>query len=68
MTPRLLTAAEVAELLRVSKNTVYRLARSNRLPWVRIGESVRFRPDDVEGFVERNRQDGAQPRAVRNAR
>lgn len=41
---RLLTAQEVADRLRVSQETVYRMARrvNNPLPAVRIGDCVRF--------------------------
>lgn len=42
----LLTAAEVAERLRVSRGSVYRGLPGLRP--VRIGRRVRYRPDDVE--------------------
>ena len=38
---RFLTVAEVAELMRVSKMTVYRLVHSGELPAVRFGRSYR---------------------------
>ncbi|MGO2110596.1 MAG: helix-turn-helix domain-containing protein [Pseudoclavibacter sp.] len=38
---RFLTVAEVAELMRVSKMTVYRLVHSGELPAVRFGRSFR---------------------------
>ena len=38
---RFLTVAEVAELMRVSKMTVYRLVHSGDLPAVRFGRSYR---------------------------
>jgi excisionase family DNA binding protein len=44
----LLTAKEVAELLRCSKQAVYWWAETGVLPHVRIGRAVRFRRDDVE--------------------
>ena len=37
------TVAEVAELMRVSKMTVYRLVHSGELPAVRVGRSFRVR-------------------------
>lgn len=40
--PRVLTCAQVAELLGVSKARVYRMAREGDLPAVRYGRSVRF--------------------------
>ena len=38
---RFLTVAEVAEIMRVSKMTVYRLVHSGDLPAIRFGRSFR---------------------------
>jgi excisionase family DNA binding protein len=40
--PRLMTAQEVAELLRVPRSTIYELARSRRIPFVKIGRRTLF--------------------------
>ena len=48
-----LTVAEVAEQLRVSTMTVYRLIKSGDLVAARIGRSYRLRPEDVDGFLSR---------------
>jgi excisionase family DNA binding protein len=48
-----LTVAEVAEQLRVSSMTVYRLIRSGDLAALRIGRSYRLRPGDVDQFLAR---------------
>jgi len=50
-TPRLLTAEDVADLLRVSLDTIYDYARDGVLPSVRFGRSVRFKAGDVEAFI-----------------
>ena len=50
--PRLLTPAEVAELLRVSSMTVYRLIKSGELRAARIGKSFRIREDDVDAYLQ----------------
>lgn len=49
-----MTVAEVAQQLRVSKMTVYRLVHSGELPAVRVGRSFRVRQDDVDGYLERS--------------
>lgn len=51
MPPSLLTAAEVAEQLRVSTMTVYRLIRRGELPAVRVGRNYRVRDADLEAFL-----------------
>ncbi len=48
-----LTVAEVAEQLRVSTMTVYRLIKSGDLVAARIGRSYRLRPEDVDGFLSK---------------
>ncbi len=50
---RLLCVQEVADLLGVSRATIYRLIQRNGLPFVRFGkELLRFRPADIEAWVE----------------
>lgn len=56
-TKKLLTAAEVAEMLQVSESWVYAHANGAKpeLPSVRMGGTVRFREQDIEEFVEQCR-------------
>lgn len=49
---QLLTVAEVAELLRVSTMTVYRLIRSGELPAVRVGRNYRVRRGDLDSYLQ----------------
>ena len=49
---RFLTVAEVADLLRVSNMTVYRLIKAGELPAARIGKSFRVREDDIDAYLE----------------
>jgi DNA binding domain, excisionase family len=46
-----LTVAEVAERMRVSKMTVYRLVHSGELPAVRFGRSFRVQRGAVEELI-----------------
>jgi excisionase family DNA binding protein len=52
MSDTLLTAAEVADQLRVSTMTVYRLIRRGELPAVRVGRNYRVRESDLEAFLD----------------
>jgi excisionase family DNA binding protein len=45
------TVAEVAQVLRVSNMTVYRLISSGQLPAVRVGKSYRLREEDVSRYL-----------------
>ena len=49
---QLLTVAEVADLLRVSTMTVYRLIRSGELPAVRVGRNYRVRRGDLDSYLQ----------------
>jgi excisionase family DNA binding protein len=56
---RLLSIHELAELLGISRPTVYALVRRGQLVPIRVGERMRFDPADVRAYLERNRK--AQP-------
>lgn len=49
---RLLTVSEVAELLRINKSTVYRMAKQGRLPATRVGRQWRFRKSVLDGLLD----------------
>ncbi len=49
---RFLTVAEVAEMMRVSNMTVYRLVHSGELPAVRFGRSFRIPESAVVAVIE----------------
>lgn len=59
MAPELLTAKEVAKLLRISPWQVYWHVHTGILPagcWIRLGRSIRFHPEKLEAFLERGGQ------------
>ncbi len=59
----LLTAEEVADLLRVTTSWVYAQSRAERIPHVRLGRYVRFRRDAIERWIARV-EAGADPTAL----
>ncbi len=48
---RLLTVADVAETMRVSNMTVYRLIKSGALAAVRVGKNYRIRESEVDRYL-----------------
>jgi excisionase family DNA binding protein len=47
----LLTVGEVANIMRVSNMTVYRLIKSGQLPAIRVGKNYRIRRQDMERYL-----------------
>ena len=47
-----MTVNEVAQVMRVSKMTVYRLIKQGDLPAVRIGRGYRVREEDVDRYLD----------------
>jgi excisionase family DNA binding protein len=48
---RFLTVAEVADIMRVSTMTVYRLIKAGDLRAIRVGKSYRLSEDDVDRYL-----------------
>ena len=50
----LMTGEEIAKILHISRAYAYQLMRQKLIPTVKIGRSVRVRPEDLEEFIARN--------------
>jgi excisionase family DNA binding protein len=50
---RFLTVSEVAQVMRVSKMTVYRLVHGGELPAVRVGRSFRVEEQAVHDYLDK---------------
>jgi excisionase family DNA binding protein len=57
MTQALLTVCEVADHLRVTTDTVYRLIRHDNLPAIKVGRQWRFVPANVEDWMQNRSQE-----------
>ena len=49
-----LTPSEAKEVLRVSKNTMYRLLRAGIVPSIKIGTEYRIRKDSLIEYINQN--------------
>jgi excisionase family DNA binding protein len=48
-----LTIDELAEYLKISKSTLYKLAQDGRIPGQKVGKHWRFRKDAIDRWLER---------------
>lgn len=55
--PQYLTVAEVAETMRVSRMTVYRLVHSGELPAIRVGKSFRVPEQALAQYLRESATD-----------
>jgi excisionase family DNA binding protein len=64
--PRLLTVGEAAERLHVCGETIRRLHRKGTLPGVTALGALRFRPEDIERFLESEHSNGSRSRVPKS--
>jgi excisionase family DNA binding protein len=48
---KILTIREVAEYLKVTERTIYRLAAAKKIPAFKVGGTWRFRTADIDGWI-----------------
>jgi len=51
MADDILTIREVADYLKVTERTLYRLVQDGKLPAFKVGNSWRFRREDLERWI-----------------
>lgn len=61
--PQFMTVAEVAELARVSRMTVYRMVHAGDLPAVRVGNSYRVPTEAVDELLSKTAYDADERHA-----
>ncbi len=54
------TAKELAEKIQVSKGLIYKLARENKIPYIKIGDRVVFRKTTIDEWL-REKEIGINP-------
>ncbi len=52
ITDNLLTPKDLASMLKVSQASVYRLIEGRKIPFFKVGGSLRFAKDDVNRFLK----------------
>ena len=55
MDTNILTIREVAEYLRITEKTAYRLASEGKLPGFKVGGSWRFKKGELDRWIEKQK-------------
>lgn len=57
----LMTAAELAEYLKVKPSTIETWAKNGKLPLVKVGSLNRFRRSDIDAWLAKNERPVEEP-------
>ena len=57
---QIMTVEEVADFLKLSKITIYKLVKKGQLPGFRVGNSWRFRKETVLEIISQQTDSGAR--------
>ena len=60
MPEEILTIREVADYLKITERTLYRLVQEGKLPAFKVGNSWRFRREDLERWISEQSR-GTEP-------
>ena len=54
--PELVSTSKAADILGIKEATLtnYRWRNDTRLPWVKMGKTIRYKLSDIEDYIERN--------------
>jgi excisionase family DNA binding protein len=66
--PRLMTSEEAAKYLRISKASLYRLAKNGEIPVSKVGRQYRFRKDIVDEWLSKKEAANTNRKDNKNAR
>lgn len=57
MSSDILTVDEVAEYLKITKKTVYKMAVEKKIPAFRVGKFWRFKKTEIDEWIKSNREE-----------
>jgi len=54
-TTELFTPDELAQMLKISRSSVYRLVEQRQIPFYKVRRSLRFKQSDISAYLEQSR-------------
>lgn len=58
----ILTIQEVADYLRITQKTAYRLAANKKIPGFKVGGSWRFRKGEIDAWIDMKKTKNGHPK------
>ncbi|MFX0197214.1 MAG: helix-turn-helix domain-containing protein [Candidatus Hodarchaeota archaeon] len=49
---RLFTVEETKEIFRISRSTLYRWVMERRIPYIKVGGRLLFKPNEIDGLLK----------------
>lgn len=68
MADRLLTVEQVAKRLQVTKMTIYRYIKANKIAAIKIGKEYRLKESELQKFLERSSHNWSREGGEKNGR
>ncbi len=62
MTDQALTIRQVAEYLQVTERTIYNLVWAGELPGFKVGNTWRFKKEDIDKWIEASKRNNRVPK------
>jgi PTS system nitrogen regulatory IIA component len=62
---KLMTLQDVAEFLQIKERTVYDWAKKGKIPGFKLGNVWRFKPEDLNIWIEEQKQDSPRSHALK---
>jgi len=57
----IMTLKEVAQYLKIKERTIYKWAQNGKIPAIKLGSTWRFRKEEVNAWLEKNRNTPGRP-------
>lgn len=56
---KIMTVRQVAEYLKLTEKTTYKLVSEGKIPGFKVGGSWRFRESEIDGWIKKQERKGA---------
>lgn len=65
---KLLTLQDVAEYLQIKERTIYGWVQNGKIPGFKLGNSWRFKQEDIDLWIEERKRDTPRSQILKNAK